>query len=190
MIIEIITHFAFSCNRIAASSLEQAENAKKAGLALKTSQSVEVSGSKLGENIEVVKTESFRSQIFTHLLGLITNTLDANANDETSPPSMHVLQLILQIVLGSCTEELKAARGKEMALAFTQNLPDLLVKVCRSSDFIFSQYCSKLVASLRTLACLVLQNREISRETALVVEEKDGVDDAHRQNHKNKTDPR
>jgi hypothetical protein len=184
LIIEIVSHVAFSRNRIAASSLEQAENAKKAGLALKTSQSVEVSGSKLGENIEVVKTESFRSQIFTHLLGLMTKTLDANAKDQTSPPSMHVLQLILEIVLGSCTEELKAARGKEMALAFTQNM-ETLVKVCRSSDFNFSQYCSKLVVSLRTLAGLVLQNREISRETTL-----DGVDDAHHHNHKNKTDPR
>ena len=177
---------AFSRNRIAASSLEQAENAKKAGLALKTSQSVEVSGSKLGENIEVVKTESFRSQIFTHLLGLMTKTLDVNDKDQTSPPSIHVLQLILEIVLGSRTEELKAARGKEMALAFTQNM-ETLVKVCRSSDFNFSQYCSKLVVSLRTLAGLVLQNREISRETTLVV---DGVDDAHHHNHKNKTDPR
>ena len=71
-----------------------------------------------------------------------------------------------------------------MALAFTQNL-EILVKVCRSSDFNFSQYCSKLVVSLRTLAGLVLQNREISRETTL-----DGVDDAHHHNHKNKTDPR
>ncbi len=190
MIIEIDTHLASSFNRIAASSLEQAENAKKAGLALKTSQSVEVSGSKLGENIKVVKTESFRSQIFTHLLGLMTKTLDANAMDETSPPLMYVLQLILDIVLGSCTEELKAARGKEMALAFTQNLSNL-VKVCRSSDFKFSQICTrKLVLSLRTLAGLVLQNREISREATLAVEDKDWVDDTHHHNNKNKTDPR
>lgn len=182
---------------IAASSLEQAENAKKAGLALKVcpNQSMDVPGSKLGDDNEVEKTEGFRSQILTHLLRLMTKTLDANNKDETSPPSIYVLQLILDIVLGSCTEELMAARGKEMALAFTQNLPNL-IEACLLSDSKLSQYCSKLVVCLRTLAGLVLQSREISH-FPLLVSSADGADsfidgvDAHDHTPKNnKTDPR
>jgi hypothetical protein len=178
---------------IAESSLEQAKNAKKAELPLKIcpNQNMEVTGRKLGCDIEVVKTEDFRSQIFTYLLGLMTKTLDASAKDETPPPSIYVLQLLLEIVFGSCTEDLKAARGKDMALAFTKKIPNL-VEVCRSSDYKFSQNCGKLVMCLRTLVGLVVQSQEISRNLLLITtsdEERDAVD-AHYHNPKKKTDPR
>ena len=191
---------------IAAQSLEQAENAKKAGLlnsmtgaakettlnwrAESPTQSMDISGSKQ-EDIEVVKTEGFRSQIFTQLLGLMTQSLDARKDkEETSLPPSPVLQLVLDLVLGSCTDELKTARGKEMALAFTKNLP-ALVKVCRTNESNFSKHCSKLNICLRTLAGLVLQKREINRalpSVASAEDEKDGVRTHH--HHKDKTDPR
>jgi hypothetical protein len=174
---------------IAESSLEQAKNAKNLPLKICPNQSMEVSGRKLGCDTEVVKTEDFRSRIFTYLLGLMAKTLDASAKDGTSPPSLCVLQLLLEIVFGSCTEDLKAARGKDMALAFTKKLPNL-VEACRSSDFKFSQNCSKLVVCLRTLVGLVVQNQD-SRSLLLTTsdEERDVVD-AHYHNHKKKTDPR
>jgi E3 ubiquitin-protein ligase UBR4 len=174
---------------IAESSALSAENAKKAGLALKTMGS---SDNKRGDDINMAKTEGFKSHLFTKLLGLMTKSFDAsNTTEESSSPSVYVLQLILDVVLGSCTEELKAARGKEMALAFTQNLASL-VKLCQTSDSKFSQHCSKLVVSLRTLAGLVRQNREIIHVPTLVAtadDEKDGVG-MFNPNHKSKTDPR
>mmetsp|Transcript_5230 Transcript_5230/g.11836 ORF Transcript_5230/g.11836 Transcript_5230/m.11836 type:complete len:3618 (-) Transcript_5230:38-10891(-) len=192
---------------IAASSLKQAENAKKAGLlnnmtgpaketALKLStessiQRMEISDSKQGDDIEVVKTEGFRSQMFTQLLGSITKSLDArNDEEEISPPSSYVLQLVLNLVLGSCIEELKSARGKEMALAFTKNLPNL-VKACQSNESNFSIHCNKLVVSLRTLSALVLQKREINCGHPFVAAAEDEKDGAHaHHHHKDKTDPR
>jgi len=174
---------------IAESSALSAENAKKAGLALKTMGS---SDNKRGDDINLAKTEGFKSHLFTKLLGLMTKSFDARSTtEESSPPSVYVLQLILDVVLGSCTEELKVARGKEMALAFTQNLARL-VKLCQTSDSKFSQHCSKLVVSLRTLAGLVRQNREIIHVPLLFAtsdDEKDGVNMLH-SNHKSKTDPR
>jgi hypothetical protein len=174
---------------IAESSALSAENAKKAGLALKTMGS---SDNKRGDDINMAKTEGFKSHLFTKLLGLMTKSFDAsNTTEESSSPSVYVLQLILDVVLSSCTEELKAARGKEMALAFTQNLASL-VKLCQTSDSKFSQHCSKLVVSLRTLAGLVRQNREIIHVPTLVAtadDEKDGVG-MFNPNHKSKTDPR
>lgn len=173
---------------IAESSALSAENAKRAGLALKTMGS---SDNKRGE-INMANTEGFKSHLFTKLLGLMTKSFDAsNTTEESSPPSVYVLQLILDVVLGSCTEELKAARGKEMALTFTQNLASL-VKLCQTSDSKFSQHCSRLVVSLRTLAGLVCQNREIIHAPLLFAtadDEKDGVG-MFNPNHKSKTDPR
>lgn len=170
---------------IAESSALSAENAKKAGLALKT---MGLSDNKRGE-INMAKTEGFKSHLFTKLLGLMTKSFDASNTTEESPPSVFVLQLILDVVFGSFTEELKAARGKEMALAFTQNLASL-VKLCQTSDSKFSQHCSKLVVSLRTLTGLVRQNRQIMHvPTATADDEKDGVG-MFNPNHKSKTDPR
>jgi hypothetical protein len=184
---------------IAASSLEQAENAKKAGLlnpakdaALKLntteshSQSTEISSNKQGDGIEVVKTEGFRSQIFSQLLGLTATSLGATKNDDTSPPSSHVLQLILDLVLDSGTEELKSARGKEMVLAFTQNIPSL-VEVCQSNESNFSRHSSKLVISLRTLSSLVLEKHDLKAPVVAASEEDHGH---HHHHHKDKTDPR
>lgn len=187
---------------IAASSLKQAENAKKAGLlnnmagaakdtALKSIAESPIQSNNQEDDIGVpcgfVSSEGFRSQIFTQLLGLMTETLDAKQEDK-SPPSIYVLQLVLDLVLGSCTDELKSARGKEMALAFTKNLSSL-VKVCQSNDSSFTKNCSKLVVSLRTLAGLVLQKREIncSPPSASTTEEDSSHDHHH---HKDKTDPR
>ena len=185
---------------IAAASLEQAENAKKAGLlnnmtgpakeaapmlsAESQNQSTESHGSKQEEDIEVVKTEGFRSQIFTQLLGLMTKSFDASKESDNTLPSSYVLQLVVDLVLESCTEELKTARGKEMVVAFTKNLPNL-VRICQSKE---SKHCSKLVVSLRTLASL-LQKRDIHSGPSLastMEEEKDVT--AH--NQKDKTDPR
>ena len=195
---------------IAASSLEQAENAKRAGLlnmtgatnsALKSipeNQDVDMAGSsniEEGDDIEVVKTEGFRSQVLAELLGLLTKSLAAKDGGGSSvpPPSNYLLQLILDLVLGmSCTEELKSTRGKEMALAFTKNISNL-VEVCLSNDSGFSQNCSKMVVSLRTLAGLVLQKQELHCGPPLVEavsddDEKEGTR-GHRHN-KDKTDPR
>ena len=190
---------------IAAASLEQAENAKKAGLlnnmagpaketgptlrAESPSQSSETHGTKQGGDIEVVKTEGFRSQIFTQLLKLMIKSFDVRKDSDTSLPSSYVLQLVVDLVLDSCTEELKSARGKEMVLAFTKNLPSL-VRSCQSKESNFSQHCSKLVVSLRTLASL-LQKRDINHGPPLVSateEENDGTAMPHHQ--KDKTDPR
>jgi len=188
---------------IAASSLEQAENAKKAGLLNMTGPAKETaklypespslssaSGSKQEEGIEVVKTEGFRSQIFTELLGLMTKSFDATKDGENFPPSSHVLQLVVDLVINSRTEELKSARGKEMVFAFTKNIP-CLVRACLSNESSFSQHCSKLVVSLRTLASLVLQKRELNCDPPLVAltdEEKDST--GTNNHHKDKTDPR
>jgi len=188
---------------IAASSLEQAENAKKAGLLNNRTGSTkeaavkkpnkesqhETTGISRGDSIEVVKTEGFRSQIFTQLLGLITESFDVAKDEESCPPSSHVLQLVIDVVLDSCTDELKSARGKEMALAFTKNIPSL-VKICRSNDSSFSLHCSKLVVSVRTLASLILQKREINRDPHLVAGSEDEKDGAHSHHNKDKTDPR
>ena len=200
---------------IAASSLEQAENAKRAGLlstmtgaansALKSipenqSMDVDMAGSsniEEGGDIEVVKTEGFRSQVLAELLGLLTKSLAAKKDGGSSsipPPSNYLLQLILDLVLGmSCTEELKSTRGKEMALAFTKNISNL-VEVCLSNDSGFSQNCSKMVISLRTLAGLVLQKQELHCGPPLVEavsddDEKEGMR-AHHRHNKDKTDPR
>ena len=188
---------------IAAASLEQAENAKKAGLlnnmagpakeaapmlsAESQKQSTESHGSKQEEDIEVVKTEGFRSQIFTQLLGLMTKSFDASKESDNTLPSSYVLQLVVDLALESCTEELKTARGKEMVVAFTKNLPNL-VRICQSKESSFLQHRSKLVVSLRTLASL-LQKRDIHSGPSLastMEEEKDVT--AH--NQKDKTDPR
>ncbi|KAL7543894.1 hypothetical protein ACHAXR_013387, partial [Thalassiosira sp. AJA248-18] len=187
---------------IAASSLEQAEHAKRealnlplrssakdTGLKLSTEGQIlssEISGSKQGDHIEVVKTEGFRSQIFTQLLGLMTKSLDAATGEETSPPSSYVLQLVIGLVLDSCTEELKSARGKEMALAFTKNIPSL-VKACQANE---SSSLWKLVVSLRALASLVLQTRETNRGPALVAASEEDTEGARTHHHKDKTDPR
>ncbi len=184
-------------------STEQAESAKKAGLLNNmTGTDKEGARKKLGTGIpissqpsridEVVKTEGFRSNIFTQLLGLITNSLDVS-DEGTSPPSIHVLQLVLDIVLASCNEELKCARGKEMALALTKNLPNL-VKACQSDQANSSVSRSKIVASLRTLASLVHNKREINcgppSVVATVEEETHGQHHHHHHHHKDKTDPR
>ncbi|KAL9190922.1 hypothetical protein ACHAXT_000628 [Thalassiosira profunda] len=181
---------------IAASSLEQAEKAKKQGTlnpardaAMKlnssgsANQSTGAPSSKRSDGIEVVKTEGFRSQIFTQLLGLMTKTLDAQSDETTSLPSVHVLQLVIALVLDSHTEGLKAARGKEMAVAFTSTLPGLL----KASSL------SRLVAVLRSLSTLLLKKHEINRSPPLIEvpeEGKDGANTHKHHHHKDKTDPR
>lgn len=189
---------------IAASSLEQAENAKKAGLlnsmtcaaqsahstflAGSTNQNMDVSGSVSGGLDEAV-TEGYRSHLFTKLLSLITDTLDAETN--SSPPSRDVLQLVLNLVLGSCKDDIKTARGNEAASAFTKNLPRLVKKACQLDDS-NSSILYKIIVSLRTLTSLVVQDGDMKRDpTANTVTEGD-VDTAgtgHRIS-KDKTDPR
>lgn len=189
---------------IAASSLEQAENAKKAGLlnnmtcAANTvdptfrneisSQSMELSCSSHDDKVEEAATEILRSQLLTQLLALIVDTLDAEKHNP--PPSRDVLQLILDLVLRSPTEDIKKSRGKEAALAFTKNLPSL-IKTCLSNSNPSVQYC-KLTVSLRTLTSLVVQDRDIKRDPTVVAAADDEPDAAGTSYHmsKDKTDPR
>ena len=189
-------------------SLEQAENAKRAGLhnaitgsankelAVKSNssgiQSMDID--KLDSSTtegEEVPTEGFRSSIFTQLLGLITKSLDTeNSKDNvsSSPISSQLIVLLLDLVLSAPSEELKSARGKEMALALTKNLPSL-VQVCTSSETSFSEHCSKIVRVLHTLSGLVLQKKVLHRGPPLIEDEKEPPRALH--HHKSdKTDPR
>lgn len=193
---------------IAASSLEQAENAKKvygasllktgSKTSLKTipeSQSLGTSSTK--EDIEIVKAEGFRSQIFTQLLSLITKSF--NADNNTVSISSYLLQLIINLAIGTmCTEEIKCANAKEMAIAFSEHLPTL-VDTSLSNDAGFERLNDKLVICLRTLAGLVLQKQNVYTGPPLVaVTAMDDKEDTrshhhhqhHHHHHKDKTDPR
>jgi hypothetical protein len=183
---------------IAESSLEQAENAKKAGLLNKTAtpafltrsscQNKELSGSSLDDRMDDSATEGFRSQLLTKLLSLIEVTLDAESN--SSPPSRDVLQLILDLVIGSA-ENFKTVRGNEAALAFTKNLP-CLIKACQSDESNSPiQFC-KLIVSLRALTSLVVQDRDMKRDPTVGTSLDEGLDVAGTSDRitKDKTDPR
>lgn len=183
---------------IAASSLEQAENAKKAGLlnnaanstflTWNSCQNAELPGSSIIDQIDGA-SEEFRSYLFTKLLSLVEGTLGAETN--ISPPSRDVLQLILDLVFGSCTEDTKTARGYEAALAFTKNVP-CHIKACQSDESDPSVHFSKLIVSLRALTCLVVQDRDIKRDPTVgtaMEEEMDPSGTSHSIS-KDKTDPR
>ncbi|KAL7555193.1 hypothetical protein ACHAWF_018842 [Thalassiosira exigua] len=173
------------------------ENVKKAGLltgqgaSRSTSskshrQSVDKSSVKQGEGIEPMKTEGFRSRLFTMLLDMMIRSLSATEGKETPLPSSHVLQLVINIVLDSDLH-LKYSRAKEMARAIFHNITSL-AKLCQS-DGGFAKHSSKLVVCMRTLSSLILQKREIGRDMAQAAthdEERDGA----QHHHKDKTDPR
>lgn len=120
---------------------------------------------------------------------LLTKTLDVAKGSDNSPPSSHLLQLIIGLALASCTDELKSARGKEMALALTQNVPSL-VKACQTNEAGFSQHSSKLVVSLRTLASLVQQHVVITSGPPVITTEEEKEAKHTHHHHKDKTDPR
>jgi len=151
---------------IETSSLEQAEEAKRAGFlnnmaSQKTnvinSQNTDVnSSSRQGEEIDVVSTEGFASSVFTHILLFISNSLKS----QSEPPSMHVLQLAVDLVLNATTDELKASRGKEMVVALTKHLKSL-IEGCPSDAEVPPDACTKIVMSLRSLTSLVLARRDI-----------------------------
>lgn len=183
---------------IAASSLEQAENAKKAGLLNNaanstfltgsSSQNVELSGSSMIDRVDGA-SEEFRSYLFTKLLSLVDGTFDSETN--ISPPSRDLVQLILDLVIGSCTEDTKTARGHEAALAFTKNVP-CQIKECQTDESNPSMHFSKLIVSLRALTSLVLQDRDTKRDPTVgttMEEEMDAAGTSHPIS-KDKTDPR
>jgi hypothetical protein len=118
---------------------------------------------------------------------LIEVTLDAESN--SSPPSRDVLQLILDLVIGSA-ENFKTARDNEAALAFTTNLP-YLMKACQLDESNSPiQFC-KLIVSLRALTSLV-QDRDMKRDPNVVTSLEEELDAAGPSDRitKDKTDPR
>jgi|SaaInl74LU_5_DNA_1037368.scaffolds.fasta_scaffold04256_2 hypothetical protein len=73
---------------------------------------------------------------------------------------MHVLQLAVDLVLNATTDELKASRGKEMVVALTKHLKNL-IEGCPSDAEVPPDACTKIVMSLRSLTSLVLARRDI-----------------------------
>eukprot|EP00986_Skeletonema_menzelii_P020623 scaffold31847_cov131-Skeletonema_menzelii.AAC.1 len=172
------------------SSLEQAEEAKRAGfLNNMTSQKTNVTSSintdvatsvKQDEEIDVVSTEGFASSVFTHILLYISNTLTS----QSEPTSMYVLQLAVDLVLNATTDELKASRGKEMVGALTKHLKGL-IEGCPTDAEVPRNTCTKIVMTLRSLTSLVLARRDImSRKFTLETKGKPSS------RQKDKTDPR
>ena len=133
--------------------------------------------------------EEFRSHLFTKILSLIEGTLDAGTNN--SPPSRDVLQLILDLVIGSCTEDIKIARGNEAAMAFAKSLP-CQIKACQLDESNSSMQFCKLIVSLRALTSLVVQDRDIKCDPTVVAVMEEGMDAASTSHcvSKDKTDPR
>ena len=134
--------------------------------------------------------EDFKSQVFTQLLNLSAKCLSAENASDVLSHSYPIYQLVLDLVFKSETEELKAKRGKEVALAFAAVVNDSYAGDSSSSS---EQKHSKLVVCLRTLACLVLQRSDLTSDpmsnisSVSVGQEKDGEPALNR---KDKTDPR
>lgn len=138
--------------------------------------------------VEVLATESFRSHIFFHLLEVASRSLNIVEYCDSPPLSCHVLQLLLDIILKSDTEELKIARGKQMAASFSENILGLM-KLCQSIEpNISKQARVKLVLCIRSLASLLLQRHEVSSDPSPV----SYVDEISCESpaRKDKTDPR
>ena len=187
-----------SSKAIAAPSLDMEDAAIEAALKMSRGEVAssiqnpshgEVASGMQEDSIEVLATEGFRSQIFTQLLNLAASSLVALEDQDTPSPSYYVLQLVIDIVLNSDTEELKVTRGNQLVLAFTKNMQSL-IKSCQSCESSLTKKSRiKMVVCVRTLASLVMQKNEINFEPPLIssVNERNGEAHTH---HKDKTDPR
>jgi hypothetical protein len=117
-----------------------------------------------------VDKEAFRGQLFSNLLLLVSNSLS-----KPSGPSLHVINLLLEMVFGSKTEKLKIARGKEMLKKTSDCLKGLLQGNDNQSD--------KIALLIRALSSLVTKKTSIDKSMAAIAPKE-------QDKHKSKTDPR
>ena len=140
--------------------------------ALKMSQTNKKQASSNGSSVD---KETFKSQIFTNLLSLISKSMA-----KASIPPPHLINLVLGIVQGSKSERLRIARGKELLKHTTDSLSGLLQ----------TNATGKIVLLLRVLSSLITKKTSIELCPADLSATECALKDIKGHLHKSKTDPR